>query len=125
MLTHVSWAGWEWEIVQTSTESAKGEVRETTVGHPLRDSSDHGCHCDTSTAAGTAPFPPVLGRFSREVLQPFQGLCEAGALHVEDDLGLTAGKVSKPPFGHASFATVASPPGFPLWLLTHPGMWKV
>lgn len=55
----MSWAGWEWEIVQTSTESAKGEVRETTVGHPLRDSSDGGCHCDTSIAAGTAPFPPV------------------------------------------------------------------
>lgn len=29
---------------------------------------------------------------------------------MEDDLGLIAGKVSKPPFGHASFATVAPHP---------------
>lgn len=95
-------------------QSAKkeAEVRETTVGHPLCDSSDHGC--ETSIAAGTALFPPSstspgsLGKscsLSRD--------SEAGALDVEDDQGLIAVKVSKPPFGHPSFAIVASPPGFP------------
>lgn len=106
------------------------EVRETMVGHPLCELCDHGC--ETSIAAGTALFPPVPPQQatrttspSREVLQLFQGLCEAGALDVEDDQGLIAIKVSKPPFGHPSSAIVASPLGFPPWLLACPGMWKV